>query len=34
VGKIKDALQNFYAYLFYNPKRVHEFVELINIVET
>jgi hypothetical protein len=34
VGKIEDVLKWLYAFFFQNPKIIHEYVELINIVET
>jgi hypothetical protein len=34
VGKIEDVLQSLYAYISHNPKRIQEFVELANVVET
>lgn len=34
MGKIEDVLQNVYAYLSHNSKKIENFVELINIVET
>jgi hypothetical protein len=34
VGKIEDVLQNLYAYFFYGPKIIQEFIELTNIVVT
>jgi hypothetical protein len=34
VGKIEDVLKWLYAFFFHNQKIIHEYVELINIVET
>jgi hypothetical protein len=34
MGKIKDVLENLCAYFCHNPKRIQEFVQLANIVET
>jgi hypothetical protein len=34
MGKIEDVLQSLYAYFSHNPKRIQEFAELVNIVET
>jgi hypothetical protein len=33
VRKIKDVMQNLYAYFFHNPKRTQKFVDLAHIVE-
>jgi hypothetical protein len=33
VGKIEDVLQSLYSYFFHNPKRIQNFVELVDIVE-
>jgi hypothetical protein len=34
VRKIENVLQNLYAYFFHNLKRIQEFVDLDDIVET
>jgi hypothetical protein len=34
MGIVKDVLQNLCAYFSHNPKRIEEFVELADIVET
>jgi hypothetical protein len=34
MGKIEDVLQKLYAYFFYSPKIIQEFIELANIVAT
>jgi hypothetical protein len=34
VGKFEDVLKRLYAFFFHNPKTIHKYVELINIVES
>jgi hypothetical protein len=34
VKKIEDVLKRLYVFFFHNPKTIHKYVELINIVET
>jgi hypothetical protein len=34
MGKIKDVLQNVYAYLSHNSKKIEKIIELVDIVET